>query len=221
MAIKKTDRGEFNQLLTFYTQDYGKLDILGRAIRKIKSKLRSGAELFYLSEIEFIQGKTYKTLTDAVLIESFPEIRKNLEKLRIAYQLAEVLDGLTPLEEKDEEVWQFIKEVFQKLNDYKSKGLLPDFGELSRKEAVKNLDLKLKIIYYYFFWNLVSLLGYQPELRRDSLCGRKIDLDLAKILKLILQKDWLTLSRLKLELKHLQLLKKASEWYHKEICGIK
>ena len=65
--FKKEDRGEADQLFTIYTKDFGKLEILGKAIRKISSKLRSGAETFYLSEIEFIQGKTYKTLTDAIL----------------------------------------------------------------------------------------------------------------------------------------------------------
>ena len=87
--VKKTDRGETDQLLTIYTKDFGKLEILGKAIRKVKSKLRGGAELFYFSEIEFIQGKTNKTLTDANLIESFPNIRKNLKKLAIAHKIAE------------------------------------------------------------------------------------------------------------------------------------
>ena len=67
--LKKTDRGEADQILTIYTKDFGKLEILGKAIRKIKSKLRSGADLFYFSEIEFIQGKAYKTLTDILKLK--------------------------------------------------------------------------------------------------------------------------------------------------------
>lgn len=71
IVLKKVDRKEADQLFTLYTEDFGKLTVLGRAIRKISSKLRSGIEIFYLSEIEFIQGKAYKILTDAVLIEKF------------------------------------------------------------------------------------------------------------------------------------------------------
>ncbi len=199
LILKKKDLGEANRLLTIYTENFGKLEILGRAIRKIKSKLRGGAGLFYLSEIEFIQGKTHKTLTDAILVNSFKNIRSDLERLEVAYQIAETLDNLTPQEEKDEQIWQLIKDVFHKLNDYEIK------------------NLKLKIIYYYFFWSLASILGYSPELQRDSLCGKKIDNDLAKILKLILKKDWQTLSRLKFEPIHLELLKDASEWYNKDV----
>ena len=64
-VIKKTGLREADQLFTIYTEDYGKIDVLGRGIRKITSKLRSGIDLFCFSEIEFVQGKAYKTLTDA------------------------------------------------------------------------------------------------------------------------------------------------------------
>ena len=205
MILKKSDRGEADRVFTIYTEDFGKLEILARAIRKIKSKLRGGADLFYLSEIEFIQGKTHKTLTDAILINSFKNVRSDLERLEVAYQIAETLDNLTPPEEKDEQIWQLTRKVFQKLNNYEI------------KNSLKIKNLKLKIIYYYFFWSLASILGYSPELQRDSLCGKKIDNDLAKILKLILKKDWQTLSRLKFEPIHLELLKDASEWYNKDV----
>ncbi|MBU2635445.1 recombination protein O N-terminal domain-containing protein, partial [Patescibacteria group bacterium] len=48
--LEKTDLREADQVFTIYAKDFGKLKILGKAIRKIKSKLRPGAELFYLSE---------------------------------------------------------------------------------------------------------------------------------------------------------------------------
>jgi DNA repair protein RecO (recombination protein O) len=198
LILKKSDLREADRLFTIYTKDFGKLEILGKAIRKIKSKLRGGANLFYLSEIEFIQGKTHKTLTDVMLIDNFKNIRGDLGRLRIAYRVTETLDDMTPKEESDRSVWRLLIEVFTKLNSLK----------------------KIEIIYYYFFWNLVSVLGYLPELQKDSLCGKKIDADLAKILKLILKKDWQILARLKIEPRHLKLLKDTSEWYNKEICGI-
>ena len=99
--LKKTDLREADQVFDIYTKDFGRLKILGKAVRKIKSKLRTGAELFYLSEIEFIQGRTYKTLADAVSIERYENIRKDLEKLEIFYQIAEVTDNLIKGQEKD------------------------------------------------------------------------------------------------------------------------
>jgi len=216
--IKKTDRGESDRLFTIYTKDFGKLDILGKAIRKIKSKLRGGTELFYLSEIEFIQGKTHKTLTDTILIESFPNIRKDLERLKIAHQIAEVLDSLVVKEEKDDQVWQLLKETFDKLGSLKAE--LPFMEMKVEKRAKTSLTIenrRLEIVYYYFFWHLVSILGYEPEIHDCSIGRKKIDCDVAKILKVILKKDWPILSRLKLESVHLKLLKDVSEWYNKNI----
>ncbi len=193
--IKKIDRGEANQLFTVYTKDFGKLEILGKAIRKTKSKLRGGAELFYLSDIEFIQGKTRKTLTDAILINSFPAIKKDLKRLKIVYEIADALDNLVVKEEKDEQIWGLLEETFGKLNSSK----------------------KIEIIYHYFFWNLVSILGYQPEFQNCSISGKKIDCDIVKILKVILKKDWSILSRLRIEAIHQKLLKEVSAWYNGEI----
>ena len=195
LIIKKVDRAEADQLLTIYTKDFGKLKVLGKAIRKIKSKLRGGADLFYLSEIEFIQGKNQKTLTDAVLIDGFFNIRKDLTKLSVSHQIADMLDKLVSEEQKDEETWQLLNKVFDKLNNLSF--------------VINHLPL----LYYFFFWNLVSSLGYEPELRSDALCGKKIDTELAKILKIILKKDWHVLSRLKIEDRHIELLKDVSEWY--------
>ena len=50
-------------------------------------------EIFYLSEIEFIQGKNYKTLTDVLTIEKFKNVREDLEKLKIAYQITKLTDN--------------------------------------------------------------------------------------------------------------------------------
>ncbi|MCK4520684.1 DNA repair protein RecO [Candidatus Parcubacteria bacterium] len=231
--ITEIAQGESDKLFVVYTKDFGKLKILGKAIRKIKSKLRGGAGLFYLSEIEFIQGKTYKTLTDTILINSFPDIRKDLEKLKTAFQISDVLDKLVKDEEKDEKIWELLKEVFEKLKI---------------ENSMKIGNWKLEIIYYYFLWNLLSALGYQPEFYKCSSCGKElkpfqlyfspeqggivcnvcaqeikkedsltklieIKPDVIKILRLFLQKDWSVLSKLKVEEKNKELLETISEDY--------
>lgn len=228
--LKKTDRGEADQLFTVYTKDFGKLKILGKAVRKIKSKLRSGAELFYLSEIEFIQGKAYKTLTDAVLIENFQNIRKDLKKLAIAYKISEQLDHLVKGQEQDEEVWELFSETFQRLNNDQ----LP--------------AANYQLLYFYFLWNLLSIFGYRPELYHCSVCQKKlmpdifhfspeeggvicrscfkntegiqkIDQDLIKILRILTNRDWKMLSRLKINPGWQKLLRDISEDYLNYVLG--
>ena len=81
IIIKKDDWKESDQFFTVFTKDFGKILVIGRGIRKVSSKLRSGMETFYFSEIEFIQGKKCKTLVDAVLIDNF----RNIKPIQLEY----------------------------------------------------------------------------------------------------------------------------------------
>jgi len=222
VILKKEGRREADQVFTILTKDFGKLKVLGRAIRKIKSKLRAGAQIFYLSEIEFIQGKAYKTLTDATLIERFPKLRKDLNKLRITSKIAEVVDELIRGEEADEEIWRLILETFKRLEKCSSPS-------------------SCFLIYHYFLWNFLSILGYRLELKHCPLCqknltptniyfspeqggivcnnclkekaGKKINSEVVKILRLLIKRDWSVLSRLKIKPEHEKDLKNISEDY--------
>lgn len=227
--FKKVDFGEADCFFTIFTKDFGKLEILARAIRKINSKLRGGAQLFWLSEIEFIQGKTHKTLTDALLIENFKNIRNNLGRLKTAFQIAELFDKVMAAEEKDENLWNLLNEVFYKLNNHSL------------------LSASYFLLYYYFFWNLFSILGYSPQLYDCVLCQKKltattlffslkeggiicqncfksvsqeqkkivqkIEPEIIKILRIILKKDSKTFLRLKIELPQQKALKDISKNY--------
>ena len=223
--LKKVDSGETDRIFTIYTKDFGKLELLAKAERKIKSKLRAGLGLFYLSEIEFIQGKAHKTLTDAILISDFKNLRKGLKRLSVAYKISEVIDNLVKGQEPDEKIWQLLTDVFERLNNLSLVGDRP------------------LLIYHYFLWNLFSILGYELELYHCSLCQKKLspgniyfslkeeglicqncskkvesvkgaDPATIKILRIILKKDWPLFSKLKIEKSHLESLASISEdWY--------
>ncbi len=214
--IKRQEREEADILFTVYTQNFGKIDILGKSIRKINSKLRAGSRELCLSEIEFIQGKTHKTLTDSLLIDNFPEIREDLDKTEIAFQICNILDQLVAEEQKDDQIWELLLESFERLNT------------------------EHKLCYFFFLWNLLAILGYQPELYKCALCEKKLDpndlhfsseqgglvcsvcagkdsisvkAEVIKILRLILNKNWDILTKLKTEEKNWQELEKVSQKY--------
>jgi len=224
LILKKVDRAEHDQLFTIYTRDFGKIKVLGRGIRKISSKLRSGADLFYLTEIEFIQGKIHKTLTDAILIDKFNNLRRSLARLNIASEISELLDKLIYNQQPEEKIWNLLMEVFQQLNQPKFK------------------NAYLKLIYYYFFWRLVSILGYLPELFQCTMCNQKLKPDklyfnfpeggiichncfekekkghkmtpaTVKIIRALSAKEWSAVKRIKIEEKHLKPLEVISQKY--------
>ena len=227
-VFKKDDRAEANKSFSVFTEDYGRVEIVGRGIRKINSKLRGGIDIFCLSEIEFIQGKAQKILTDAVFKNRFGTILKDLEKLKTANKIAEVIDDFVRGQEKDKKIWDLSNDIFKKM----------DSQTIAAKSNV--------LAYYYFLWNFLSVLGYHPELKICVMCRqklnphslyfsskdggvicencaertcpeepqrRRINSDIVKILRLILEKDWQTISRLRVGPEAQNLLDEVSKDY--------
>ena len=159
--------GEADRVFTVFTKDFGKLKLRAVSERKITSKLRGGLELFYLSEIEFIQGKTHKTITDAFLLSSYPCLRSNLGRLRMMARFAEVADDLIEGQEPDEKIWRLLHETLLVL-------------DRSVLEAAA-----LKTLAYYFLWNLLACAGYGPSLSQIASQDRKI----AELIEMLLLSD--------------------------------
>ncbi len=224
-VFKKEDRSEADKIFSIFTEDFGKLEIRARAIRKITSKLRGGIDRVCLSEVEFIQGKNHKTLTDAVVVERFNGMAQSVEKLIISNKIADVLDNFIKGQQRDEGIFNLLNDVFQKLND-----CAPH-------------PKPYTLIYNYFFWNFFSELGYMPEIHKCAKCheklnpyslyfsnmtggvickkcfgadnkAQKINSDIVKILRLILKKDWQILNRLRVEPLSQNLLKQISDNYY-------
>jgi DNA repair protein RecO (recombination protein O) len=172
VLIKEEARGEGDFLLTFFSQEYGRIEVLARSLRKIKSKLRSSLELFSLVQIEYIQGRHYKTLTDALKIKGYEEIKASPVKLKIAFYIAGTLEKLVHSQEKDNSIWQLLLETLGRLENYQ---LAPRDGYFDfSNESLSEKHWDLKLIYYYFFWSLVEILGYKPELYYCPLCQKKL-----------------------------------------------
>lgn len=223
-VLKKVDQDEADQLFNIYTQDFGMTRILGRGIRKIASKLRAGIPVFGLTEVEFIQGKGYKTLTDAVLLNDFANIKKDLNKLKIASKISETFNELVKPPQKDEKIFQLLNETFNVLNN------------------CSMFYVPCSMIYYYFFWNLISILGHKPELYECLNCRKKlepnalffsnqggiicesckhnqqeevtaIDPNIIKILRELLKRDFNQFSKLKIKKQYQNSLEEISNFY--------
>ena len=225
-VLKQEDLREADQLFTVYTKDFGKLKILGRAIRKMGAKLKGGLQLLRLAEVEFIQGKNYKTLTDVFVIQDFSSIKKELKKLKAAHQISDVVDSMIKGEEQDTAIWQLLSAVLEELN--------------ASRFTVHDLQL----VYYFFFWKLISLLGYEPQLNNCVVCHKKLEpeglsfypeeggiicadcfekdkkedsvwigADTVKALRFILKNDWTIIKKMKINKSVFENLKQVSDIY--------
>ncbi len=154
--LKKQKRFEADEYLIAYSKKFGKIGVTGKSIRKIKSKLRSSSELFCYSDIEFVRGKYYNILTDSELVSSFSNIKSQLGKMAIAFKMANLLDSFLTEEEKDDNLWFFVKKSFYLLDEI--------------KEAKKR---DLESFYFYFSFKFLEILGYKPEISKCVIDGNK------------------------------------------------
>lgn len=226
-VFKKEDRLDADRIFSVFTKDFGRLEVFGKALRRIDSKLKSAIEIFSFSQIEFIQGKNKKTLTDALPLGARRAMLGDPEKFETAAKISAVMDVFLKGQEPDEKVWAGIADIFGKLST----------------EGINN-----KLLYYYFFWNFISLLGYGPELSVCASCrqtlqpqalyfsygdggllcqacavkkpqGRIINADAVKVLRLMVQKEWDLLQKLKMGPQSKSMVKQISDGYYNYVTA--
>lgn len=84
IVLKRTNYGEADRILQLITEE-GKLSVLAKGVRKERSRLAGGIELFSLSEITIHSGKgELGVLTGARLIEFYSAICSDLTAMEFA-----------------------------------------------------------------------------------------------------------------------------------------
>ena len=141
IVLKKADLNEVDRLLTIYTEKLGKIKISAKGVKKIESKLRYSIEPISCVQLILVEGKNFLILKDAVIKNQFLNIKKDLEKLKIAKEIAEIIDEAIFGEERDEDIWKLILNTFKTLN---VGGLASHIVEDFQK-------------------TLIELLGYDPD----------------------------------------------------------
>jgi DNA repair protein RecO (recombination protein O) len=141
--LKEKERGENDKIFTAYTEDFGLITLFAKGVRKKEAKLRFGTSFFSLKEIEFIEGRQYRTLTDIQIVEKYDSARKNLEKNALIVRALQEIDSLIKQEEKDEKIWKLLKSFFREINQAEKCFLS---------------------FYFHFIWKSFSFLGYSPKL---------------------------------------------------------
>jgi DNA repair protein RecO (recombination protein O) len=106
-VLKTTPFKESSLIASVLTNRTGKVRLLAKGVRRPKSKMCGAMEPFSFDEIIFYKRefKDIYTLSDATIIDSYPEIRNDTYKVSGALVLCEFFDKTLPLEEADIDVF--------------------------------------------------------------------------------------------------------------------
>lgn len=116
IVLKRLNFSEADRLITIYTKHHGKLSLLAKGVRKPTSRKKGHLELFTLAKLQVAKTKSIDLITEADTIDNFSSLRKNLNRVRIAYLLSELIDKLTAEGQDQEEVFDLLKQNFETLN---------------------------------------------------------------------------------------------------------
>lgn len=153
IVLSRTDFSEADRIITFLTPDHGKIKGLARGVRKTKSKLAGGIELFSVSDISYIVGRSeISTITSTRLVKHYGHIVKNLDRTNAGYEYIKILNKLTE-DHPESAYFELLVTAFESLDD-----------------DTINLDL----ISLWFKAQLLNLAGHSPDLVSNHE-GRKLE----------------------------------------------
>jgi DNA repair protein RecO (recombination protein O) len=96
IVLTRTNYGEADRIITMLTPDQGKVRVIAKGVRKIKSKLAGGIELFSVSQITYLPGKSdIKTLVSARLQKHYGTIVQNINRTMLGYELLKRMNRAT------------------------------------------------------------------------------------------------------------------------------
>ncbi|MFA6427602.1 MAG: DNA repair protein RecO [Candidatus Magasanikbacteria bacterium] len=116
IVLARRDFREYDQIISVYTRQEGKHELLARGVKKITSKNSAHLEPFSIVDIEIAHGKEIDHVTKVQPVEYFANIRNNLEKSLMAGYVVSLLNTLLREKEKDEHLFDMTFSLFEFIN---------------------------------------------------------------------------------------------------------
>lgn len=147
IILARTNFGEADRILTFLTPNHGKVRAIAKGVRKQKSKLAGGIELFSVSHLTLLVGRSeINTLMSTRLDKHYANIVKQLPRSDAAYEMIRLSNKATE-DQPEAGYFNLLKQGFESLDD------------LSLEPAITQL---------WFEMQLLKLAGHSPNLHSDS-----------------------------------------------------
>lgn len=132
LILRRIDYGEADRIMTFLTRDHGKVQAIAKGVRKQKSKLAGGIELFSVSEVQLIQGRgEIDTLMSARLVRHYDQIVKDIDRTDRAYKFLKIIDK-TVEDRTGQEYFDILDQSLSALNNSEISTLMSELSFMSR-----------------------------------------------------------------------------------------
>lgn len=159
IVLNRQDYREHDSLVSFYTLDYGKLILIARGTKKLKSKLAGHLEPLNLVDLMIIPGKGRDYAAGAINQEIFSGIKEDLNKLYYAGLALRWFRRLISENESDQPLFYLLLNYLRTLDKYVCEEFSKEDGEL---------------LFSFFVFKFLSEIGYKPATENCLACQQKI-----------------------------------------------
>ncbi|MDD2646694.1 MAG: DNA repair protein RecO [Patescibacteria group bacterium] len=154
IVLRSRVHKEHDRIITCYTRELGKVDILVRSAQKSNSKLAPLTSGFYaILSLSLESGRNHYHLIGGEIKKYFKNILSSYDKTWLLARLFKTLDEIIKPEKINRQVFDLIVKFLESLN---------------RRTLIDK-----EIFFYAFLLKFLSLLGYQPEIKKCLFCHRQ------------------------------------------------
>jgi DNA repair protein RecO (recombination protein O) len=156
IMLRRTDFGDYDLIITFFTLHRGKLSLIAKSAKKSTKRFIGILEIFSVLDVIYSTGrrKGLPVLQEATLKQPFPGIRSSIKKTGYASYWAELINEWMEDGQKNSHLFQLFQHVLGEL----------DHGRIS-EEALSIL----------FQMRFMTIAGLGPNLRHCTICRNKME----------------------------------------------
>lgn len=149
LVLRVTDYNDRDSLLTLLTPNHGKLTVKARGLRRKNSPLSAPCQLLAYGEFTLFEYRGSYSVNEAVSIELFLQLRRDLQKLSLGIYFAQVTEVLSQEDLPSPELLSLVLNCLHMLSSGAS-------------------DAKIKAV---FELRAACIAGYMPDLAGCHICG--------------------------------------------------
>ncbi len=156
IVLRKVNFGDTSAIVTFFTEDFGKLSAIKKGARSAKSRAGYLLDVLNLLEIVIYKKETrdVQLISQVSLLKHYRNIKEDIEKFKYALAIVELLEHFVKEEEAHALLFRGTVKIFELI------------------EQKNSAPLFLFVKYFIFFMREI---GYEMNFKTCSICNRKIE----------------------------------------------
>jgi DNA repair protein RecO (recombination protein O) len=153
IVLRRFNLNEADQIVTVLTEDEGKVSLLAKGSRRLKSKFCGRLEPFYHVSLNYFQGRELGHLDEAEILEVYTPLESDLRSKSILFFMAEVTAKLVADGDDSQDIYKLLSKCLSKFE-----------------------ECHTEILLHAYLIKLLTTLGFMAPWDRCSRSNQKLDL---------------------------------------------